>query len=112
MTDEPPTSAPLSFVTVVKELVLILTKLEEPIRTVLAVIRPTLSRLLLLKLFAPPVSMPAVKLGLVPAKVAPLVTESDCVVVAPLTVIEDTTRFGATGKTTLPAVMVETLMVL
>jgi len=76
------------------------------------VIRPTLSRFVLLKLFAAVVLIPVVKLGLVPAKVAPPVTESVFVVVAPPTVIEDTTRSGATGKTTDPAVMVETFIVL
>ena len=40
-------------------------------KTVFAVIRPTLSRVVLLKLFAAEVLIPALKLGLVPLKLAP-----------------------------------------
>jgi hypothetical protein len=77
-----------------------------------AFICPQLSKFVLLKLFAPLLLMPVVKLGLDPAKFAPLVTESVAVLVNPLTVIEDTIRFGSTGTITLPAVIVETVMLL
>jgi hypothetical protein len=78
-----------------------------------AFICPQLSKFVLLKLFAPLLLMPVRKLGLVPLKLPPLVTESVCVAVAPLTVIDDTTRFGSsTGKITDPAVIVETFIVL
>jgi hypothetical protein len=77
-----------------------------------AFICPQLSKFVLLKLLGPLLLMPAVKLGLDPAKFAPLVTESVAVLVDPLTVIEDTTRSGAIGKTADPAVMVETVMLL
>jgi hypothetical protein len=78
-----------------------------------AFICPQLSKFVLLKLLGPLLLIPVRKLGLVPLKLPPLVTVIVCVVVAPLTVIDDTKRFGlSTGKMTDPAVIVETFIVL